>query len=126
MAKKKTVKKAAQKSTKQKKVAAKPQIKQSGLIPLGDRVLIRPFTEEDLKGSNNFGIILPESMTKEKSAQGEVLAVGPGKYDDGDLIPMRVSVGDRVIFSKYGYDEVEYKGEELYLLREDQLLAVIK
>lgn len=98
--------------------------------PLADRVLIRPFTEEDLrkaqgKGSS-FGIILPESVTKEKSAQGKVLAIGEGKWVEGKLVPIRVKVGDTVIFSKYGYDEIEHEGAELYLLKEENILAVIK
>ncbi|MFZ2484683.1 MAG: co-chaperone GroES [Minisyncoccia bacterium] len=96
--------------------------------PVGDRVLVRPFTEAEAKGEkkNNYGIILPDSVTKEKSAQGKVLAVGEGKFVDGKLVPVRIKVGDTVIFSKYGYDEVEQAGEELYLLKEDSILAIIK
>lgn len=98
--------------------------------PFGDRILVRPFTEEALRrfqGKNpSHGIILPESVTKEKSAQGKVLAVGDGKWIDGKLIPLGVRVGDTIIFSKYGYDEVEHGEEELYLLKEDSILAIIK
>lgn len=98
--------------------------------PFGDRILIRPFTEEALKQARDkkpsFDIILPDSVTKEKSAQGKVLAVGEGKMVDGKLMPIRIKIGDIVIFSKYGYDEVEYGGEELYLLKEENILAVIK
>ncbi len=115
----------------------KKNIKTSMQIkPFGDRVLIRPFSEETLRQNQNlsketgkkplFNIILPESMTKEKSAQGEVLAIGEGKWVDGKLEPMRIKVGDVVIFSKYGYDEVEQNGEELYLLKEENILAIIK
>lgn len=104
---------------------SKPQIK-----PFGDRILVRPFTEEYLRkvvGKNpSHGIILPDSVTKEKSAQGKVVAVGDGKWVDGKLTPLGVRVGDTVIFSKYGYDEVEHGGEELYLLKEDSILAIIK
>ncbi|PIQ66575.1 MAG: co-chaperone GroES [Candidatus Zambryskibacteria bacterium CG11_big_fil_rev_8_21_14_0_20_42_18] len=100
------------------------------ISPCGDRVLVRPFTEEALRKSQgktpSFGIILPDSVTKEKSAQGKVLAVGEGKWIEGKLVAVRVKVGDTVIFSKYGYDEVEDDGEELYLLKEDNILAVIK
>ena len=97
-------------------------------MPLGDRVLVKPFTQGDLKkgGKNSFGIILPDSVSKEKSAQGKVLAVGEGKYFDGKLVPVKVKVGENVLFSKYSYDEVEHEGEELYLLREENILAVIK
>lgn len=106
----------------------KPSAK-SKIIPLGDRVLVKPFTEEDLRkaqGSKAMKFILPESMTKEKSAQGKVLAVGEGKMVDGKPVRPRVNVGDIVLFSKYGYDEVEHQGEELYLLKEENILAVIK
>ena len=107
----------------------KKDTKTGGILPLGDRVLVRPFTEEEVKGqkgNKHFGIILPDTISKEKSAQGKILAIGEGKYIDGKLLPIRVKVGDIVLFSKYGYDEVEHKGEELYLLKEDNLLAVIK
>jgi len=111
---------------------AKAQIK-----PFGDRVLVRPFTEEELRlrpatakqalsKKSTFDIILPESVTKAKSAQGKVLAVGEGKWVEDKLVPVRLKVGDIVVFSKYGYDEVEQEGEELYLLKEDSILAVIK
>ncbi|MDO8565177.1 MAG: co-chaperone GroES [bacterium] len=96
------------------------------IIPTGDRVLVKPFTEAELKKGKKSAFILPESMTKEKSAQGKVLAVGEGKIVDGKLQPVRIKVGDTVIFSKYGYDEVEQDGEELYLLREENILAVVK
>lgn len=99
------------------------------IVPLGDRVLVRPFTEADLRkadGGKALKFILPESMTKEKSAQGKVLAVGEGKLVDGKLVRPNVKIGDIVLFSKYGYDEVEHQGEQLYLLKEENLLAVIK
>ena len=108
----------------------KKNIKTPQIKPFGDRILVRPFTEEALWQAQSkkpsFGIILPESVIKEKSAQGKVLAVGEGKWVDGKLEPMRVKVGDVVVFSKYGYDEVEQNGEELYLLKEDNILAIIK
>ena len=111
-----------------KKTTNKTEKKAINIKPLGDRVLVKPFTEAEAKGEkrNNYGIILPDSMTKEKSAQGKVLAVGEGKFVDGKLIPVRIKVGDTVIFSKYGYDEVEQDGEELYLLKEENILAIIK
>lgn len=96
------------------------------IIPTGDRVLVQPFTEAELHKGKKSTFILPDSMTKEKSAQGKVLAVGEGKIVEGKLQAIRIKVGDTVIFSKYGYDEVEQDGEELYLLKEDQILAVIK
>ena len=114
--KKKVVKKKKAKATR-----PKIQKKVSGIVPVGDRVLVKPFTEQDLREASgkksNFGIILPESITEEKSAQGKVLAVGDGK---------KVKVGDIVIFSKYSYDEVKHGGQEFYLLKEENILAVIK
>jgi chaperonin GroES len=106
----------------------KNSIKTSKITPLGDRVLVRPMTVEEVKGGghNHFGIIIPESVSKEKSAQGIVISVGQGRFIEGKLVPINVKVGDLVIFSKYSYDEVEENGEELFLLREDNLLAVIK
>ena len=107
----------------------KENSKKVHITPLGDRVLIKPKTVEEVnnrKGIGHFGIIIPDSMTKEKSAYGTVLAVGAGRYVDGKLIPPNVKVGDEVVFSKYSYDEVTHGEEELYLLREDNILAVIK
>lgn len=116
-----------QQSKKSGSKASESRSKKSVLNPLGDRVLVRPFTVEEAQGTqNHFGIILPDSMSKEKSGQGVVEAVGPGRYIDGKLVSVNVKVGDVVFFSKYSYDEVEVNGEELYLLREDNLLAVLK
>lgn len=111
------------------KKSIKENSKETNITPLGDRVLVRPKTVEEIrnkKGAGHFGIIVPDSMTKEKSAEGTVLAVGVGRYVDGKLIPPNVKVGDTIIFSKYSYDEVLHGDEELYLLREDNILAVIK
>jgi len=69
---------------------------------------------------------IPETVDKEKPEQGKVVAVGEGHYDDGKLIPVRVKVGDRVLFSKYGYDDVKIGDEEYYILKEENILAVIK
>ncbi len=103
-----------------------PNGAKSKIVPLGSRVLIKPFTKEELQAKNNFGIILPDTGSKEKSEQGLVIAVGPGEYDDGKLVPTTVREGDRVVFSKYGYDDVTVDGEELYLIKEENILAVLK
>lgn len=112
----------------QKKIKEKKKGEQ--IKPYGDRILVLPFTEEDLRNSqgknSSYGIILPDTVTKEKSAQGKVIAVGEGKLVEGKLIPVNVKVGDIVIFSKYGYDEVDQNGEDLYILKEDNILAIIK
>jgi chaperonin GroES len=93
--------------------------------PLGDRVVVKPIDSKEEKVSA-MGIIIPDTGTKEKPAKGKVVAVGPGRYDDGELVPMSVKVGQTVLFSKYGYDEVKVEGEEYFVLSESQVLAVIK
>ena len=108
------------------KVAYKTTSNGHSITPLGSRVLIRPFTKEELEKKNTFGIILPESDSKEKSEQGMVLSVGPGEYKDGKFVVTEVKVGDKVVFSKYGYDEITVNGEELYLIKEENVLAVLK
>jgi chaperonin GroES len=95
------------------------------IMPLGDRVLIKPiFVDEHAK--SEFGIIIPDTVSKEKPEQGKVVAVGEGKYIDGTLVPPRVKVGDKVLFSKYGFDEVKINDEEFYILKEENILAIIK
>lgn len=94
------------------------------IIPLGDRVLLKPYSEESEKKVGKIKIVLPD--TKEKSDRGKVLAVGPGRYEDGKRVPLTVKVGDVVLFSKYGYDEVNLDDEDLYLVKEDNILAIIK
>ncbi len=101
------------------------KVAQTGIIPLGDRILVRPFLAEELTTTAS-GIIIPDTVSKEKPEQGEVLAVGQGKWDDGKRVPLGVKVGDRILFSKYGYDEVKFEGKEYYILREESILAVIK
>ena len=93
--------------------------------PLGDRVVVRP----DAKGEEKklpSGIIIPEMADKEKPMQGKVVAVGAGKVDDGKRIAPEVRVGDAVLFSKYGYDEVKIDGEEYYILSESSILGILK
>lgn len=95
------------------------------IIPLGDRVLLKPISAEEL-GKTAFGIIIPETVSKEKPEQGKVIAVGEGKWESGKRIPIEVKVGDRVVFSRYGYDEIKIDSEEFYILKEENILAVIK
>ena len=120
------MKKKSKKIEKRKRVISSPTSTFSKVRPLGSRVLIRPFSKEELLGRNSFGIILPESDSKEKSEQGKVLAVGPGEYHDGKLLSPKVSIGDKVVFSKYGYDDVLVDGEELYLIKEENILAILR
>lgn len=94
--------------------------------PLGDRVVVRPLSEEEMGTKSPSGIIIPDTVSKEKPEQGKVVAVGEGRYEDGKRVPMDVKEGDRVVFSKYGYDEVKIGGEEYYIVSESSLLAIIK
>ncbi|MGE5508147.1 MAG: co-chaperone GroES [Chitinophagales bacterium] len=88
--------------------------------PLADRVVVKVLSQEEVTRG---GIVLPDTA-KEKPQEGEVVAVGPGKYEDGKLVPMAVKAGDKVIFSKYGGTEVKVDGEEYLILRESDILAV--
>lgn len=80
--------------------------------PLDDRIVIKPSDPEKVRPS---GLVLPE-QAREKPQQGEVLAVGPGRHEEGILIPVGVEVGDTVIYSKYGSTEIEVDGEELLVI----------
>jgi len=94
------------------------------LEPLGDRVVIKP---AQMEAKTESGIYIPDTASKEKPEQGEVIAVGPGKLDEnGKRVPMSVKEGDMVMFSKYSPDEIEMDGDTYLVVREDNLLAVIK
>jgi chaperonin GroES len=93
-----------------------------GLKPLGDRVLVKVEESENALPS---GLVIPDTA-KEKSQEGRVLAVGPGAYHDGQRIAMDVKEGDRVLFSKFGGTEVKFEGEELMILNERDILAVVE
>jgi len=89
------------------------------LTPLHDRVIVRRIEEkETVKG----GIIIPDSA-KEKPQEGEVIAVGAGRRDKGERIPLDVKAGDRVLFGKYSGTEIKVEDEELLILKEDEILA---
>ena len=91
--------------------------------PLQDRVLVKRITEEEkTKG----GIIIPDTA-KEKPQEGKIVAAGKGKVgDDGKLIALEVKVGDRILFGKYSGSEVKMDGDELLIMREDDILGVIE
>jgi chaperonin GroES len=89
------------------------------LKPLGDRLIVEVLEEEEVTAS---GIVLPDTA-KEKPQRGRVLAVGKGRWEDGKLIPLDVSEGDEIIYSKYGGTEVKVGGEEYLVLRESDVLA---
>ncbi|MFC3339907.1 co-chaperone GroES [Paracandidimonas soli] len=93
------------------------------LRPLHDRVIIKRLDNERTTAS---GIVIPESAA-EKPDQGEVLAVGPGKRsDDGKITPVDLKVGDKVLFGKYAGQAVKVDGQEVLVIREDEILAVVE
>lgn len=90
--------------------------------PLEDRVVVRTLEAEQTTAS---GLVIPDTA-KEKPQEGEVLAVGPGRFDDkGQRVPLDVAVGDKVIYSKYGGTEVKYAGEEYLILSARDILAIV-
>ena len=92
------------------------------LVPLGDRVVLKQVEAEETTKS---GIVLP-GQNKEKPQQAEVVAVGPGGLVDGKEVNMLVAVGDKVIYSKYAGTEVELDGEEYLVVKQNDILAIIK
>ncbi|HJD44323.1 MAG TPA: co-chaperone GroES [Candidatus Paenalcaligenes intestinipullorum] len=93
------------------------------LRPLNDRVIVKRLDNERTTAS---GIVIPESAA-EKPDQGEVLAVGPGKRtEDGKVLPLDVKAGDKVLFGKYAGQGVKVDGEELLVIREEEILAIIE
>ncbi|MCL4262088.1 MAG: co-chaperone GroES [Anaerolineae bacterium] len=93
------------------------------LKPLGDRLVVEPKEREQTTAS---GLILPETAA-EKPQEGEVIAVGPGRRDDdGKRVAMDVSVGDRVLYAKYGGTEVKIDGKKLLILKESDVLAIVE
>ncbi|MFZ2975468.1 MAG: co-chaperone GroES [Candidatus Moraniibacteriota bacterium] len=94
------------------------------LKPLHDNVVVKPMSVEETTAS---GIFLPDNANKEKPEKGEVLAVGPGKImDNGQLKPMNVKVGDKVMFKKYSPDEIKIEDEEYLLISESDILGVLE
>ena len=93
------------------------------LRPLEDRLVVEAIDESETMVS---GIIIPETVSKEKPQKGRVLAVGPGKFDsNGKRVPMEVAVGDIVLFTKYGPTEVKIEGKDLLVLNQSDVLAVV-
>lgn len=91
--------------------------------PLGDHVVVKLVKEEEVTAS---GIVLPDTVDKEKKAEGEVVAVGPGKLlDSGARGTMEVNVGDRVLIKKYGGDEVEVEKQEYKIVSQEDILAIL-
>jgi len=99
------------------------KVMKTNITPLHDRIIVKRIEEgEQIRG----GIIIPDSA-KEKPQEGEVIAVGEGKYkDDGSRQALDVKVGDRVLFGKYSSSEIKIDGEELLIMREDEILGIIQ
>jgi chaperonin GroES len=91
------------------------------LQPLEDRVVVKPSEEEETTAS---GIVIPDTA-KERPQEGEVIAMGPGRFEEGNRIPMDVKVGDKIIYSKYGGTEVKVEGEDYLILSARDVLAVV-
>jgi chaperonin GroES len=95
----------------------------TSLRPLGDRVVLKPLARETVTKS---GIVLPDTA-KEKPQEGEIVAVGPGKFlDNGTRTTLEVKVGQRVLFAKYSGTEVKVDGEEYLIIRESDILGIVK
>ena len=109
---------------KTKKAASQGQTSKIRFQPLLDRVLIKPVSAEERTAS---GLIIPDTARKEKPEQGTVVAVGPGKRgDDNDLIPVSVKIGDRVMFSGYGNDEIQINDVDYLVVPETNIVGVFK
>jgi chaperonin GroES len=91
------------------------------LQPLEDRVVVKPSEGEEMTAS---GLVIPDTA-KERPQEGEVVAVGPGRFEEGKRIPMDVKVGDTVIYSKYGGTEIKLSGEDYLILSARDLLAIV-
>ena len=95
------------------------------IIPLADRVVIEPLKDEG--GKTKTGIYLPETVDKERPEQGKVVAVGPGKLTEtGKRVPVSVKKGDKVVFTKYGPNEVKVDDKEYLIAREEDILAILE
>ena len=90
--------------------------------PLEDRILVKTLEAEQTTAS---GLVIPDTA-KEKPQEGEVLAVGPGRFEEGQRLPLDISVGDKVIYSKYGGTEVKYDGQEYLILSARDVLAIVE
>ena len=92
--------------------------------PLSDYILIEPIKEEEKTKS---GILLPETADKERPEQGKIIAIGPGKRNDsGDIIPMDIKVGQKVLFTKYGPNEIKVDEKEYLIAKQEDILAIIE
>lgn len=118
------MKKPVKKSTLKASTAKLSMTHKTGITPLRDRVLVRLLDTDE--NTTSFGLIIPDTVDKEKSDRGIIVAVGEGWYTkDGEIIPLQVKVGDKVIFSKYSYEELKHDGQDYYILKEENILAIL-
>ena len=95
----------------------------SKLIPLADKLVLRPIVQEEVLTS---GIVIPDTA-REKPNQGEIISVGPGRRDDnGQIVPMDIAIGDRVLYAKYTGQEIKVENEELIVLAERDILCKVE
>jgi len=92
--------------------------------PISDHILIEPIKEEE---KTKTGILLPDTAEKERPEQGKIISVGPGKKDkQGKLVPLEVKPGDRVLFTKYGPNEIKVEDKEYLIAKEEDILAILE
>jgi chaperonin GroES len=121
------MKKKVQKRPSPKKLAVKTVANKSGVQPLGDRVLVKALTQEEMGQTTSFGLIIPETVDKTKPNQGIVIAVGTGKRNErGERIAFDVKPGDKIYFSKPWNEPEKINGVEYYFVQESDILAIIK
>ncbi len=94
------------------------------LKPLGDHVIVKPIVEDEITKS---GIVLPETVDKEKPEKGEIIAIGPGKrMDNGQIVPLTVKVGDKIMFKKYSPDEIKVDNIDYLIISESDILGILE
>ena len=96
--------------------------KKSKIRPLSDRIVVEPAAAETTTAG---GIVIPDTSDKDKPMQGTVIAIGPGKYIDGKMIPLQVEIGQRVLFGKYAGTAIKLDGTEYLVMREEDALGVV-
>lgn len=97
------------------------------LKPLGDRVLIEPVSEEEKGGKTKSGIVIPDTAEKERPEEGRIVALGEGRRtEDGKLVPVSLKVGQKILFSKYGPNEIKIDDKEYLIAKEEDILAIIE
>jgi chaperonin GroES len=101
--------------------------KKTTIKPLGDRVLLEPLSEEERLTKTSAGIVIPETVDKEKTDRGTVVEVGPGKMnEEGKRVPLSLKKGQTVVFSEYSADKIKIGDKEYFLVSENNILAVIE